>query len=423
MHKSNLFISALALLSMIFIVGCAPMDTAALKATGQDPIRDGQNLPENPNDPTPGQPGDQDPGNKQNGASQKIVLNKSLNLQYLKANVLEFSAALPVGTQLEVPDNYQQSHLDFRTPDGKLERSSTGFIYPVKILSAPSGSGLSSAKIEELNKTSGGLYAPGAIVSTLQGTAGSFAAISPGTAGSGFLSFYFDSGKPKFNYLSAVTKRFGARLNKGVDPNALSAAERTKWQAIHGELVKAANRAIATPRMYLMVDQATADYWSKEFEKSGAISPVGAWTIATESTAVRHGFPNVPCAEFQSELVRQAYQRAGYRLTDDFNTTKGNHLLWSNTASVVGFSAALYAAGWVPWDTLQYRPVTGAIMMNGAGNSPGHTYIAAGDDGRFFVDNGYPQGKDIRTSSKSSIEMSYQAGVFFLPPGVNPPKW
>ena len=173
----------------------------------------------------------------------------------------------------------------------------------------------------------------------------------------------------------------------------------------------------------MIMDISAATQASINFEKTGAILPTGAWTIATQGTAVRHGFANVPCAETQSEILRQAYTRAGYQVTDDFNTAKGNQLIWSNTAAVVNFSKALYTAGWIPWDSTIYKPMTGSFLMNGSGLSPGHTYISAGDDGRIIVDNGAPQGRDLRKTSQSTIDMQYQTGVFFLPPGIIPAKW
>jgi hypothetical protein len=183
------------------------------------------------------------------------------------------------------------------------------------------------------------------------------------------------------------------------------------------------NRKVATPKFYLMMDKDKATTASINFEKYGTILTGGAWTIATEATAVRHGFPNVPCAEFQSELLRQAYQRAGYRVTDDFNSTKGNPLIWSNSAAVANFSMGLYKAGWTAWDPQVYRPIVGSFLMHGSGLTPGHTYVSAGDDGMVIVDNGAPQGRDLRKSTASSIEIQFQTGVFFLPPGIIPPKW
>lgn len=212
-------------------------------------------------------------------------------------------------------------------------------------------------------------------------------------------------------------------MNKGVDSKSLSAADLQKWQRIYAELKKVADRTVATPKSYLMIDTTQAQTASLNYEKTGVIATNGAWSIAVGQTAVRHGFSNVPCAEFQSEILREAYQRAGYRTTDDFNTSKGNQLIWSNTAAVVNFSKALYTAGWVAWDATIYKPVTGAFLMNSAGESPGHTYIAASDDGLFIVDNGSPQARDLRKTSQSIIEMMYQTGVFFLPPGINPPTW
>jgi hypothetical protein len=84
---------------------------------------------------------------------------------------------------------------------------------------------------------------------------------------------------------------------------------------------------------------------------------------------------------------------------------------------------ALYKAGWVAWDGTKYKPKTGAILVNGSGLSPGHTYISASDDGMIIVDNGAPQGRDLRKISQATIEMMFQTGVFFLPPGVNPSLW
>ncbi len=257
----------------------------------------------------------------------------------------------------------------------------------------------------------------------MQGGNGEFAILNGGTPGPGFLENYEPSGKPKFDYTKAVIKRFGAHVNKGVDPKSLNAKERTKWSKIFKELRRAAIRTVATPKGLIMVakDQAIKD--SIRFEKDGVVPLYGAWTIATQATAPRHNFGNVPCAETMSEFVREAYARAGYTVTDDFNVTKGNPLIWSYSAAVVNFSKALDAAGWIPWDSREYRPVAGALLMNGAGQTPGHTYISAGDDGRFIVDNGAPQGRDLRVTSQKTINMMYQTGVFFLPPGVNPPKW
>lgn len=357
--------------------------------------------------------------------SQKLLLNQAMTLRYEKSGVLENKIELPEGTQIEIPSNYEMKHLDYRTSNGRVERSSTGFIYPVKVVSVLSQyqSQFTAAKIAEINKTSGGLFIFASIVGNLEGTEGNFAVVKASALGDGFVKNFEASGKPKFKYTSSVTKRFGERLNKGVNPESLSAETRTKYQSIFNELKKAVNRTVATPKSYLMMDKAAATQLSINFEKTGVISTSGAWSIATQGTAVRHGFPNVPCAEFQSELLRQAYQRAGYRVSDDFNKSKGNQLIWSSTAAVVNYSMALYKAGWVPWDATKYRPILGSIMMNGAGYTPGHTYISAGDDGMIIVDNGAPQGRDLRKTTDKTISIMFQVGVFFLPPGISPPAW
>lgn len=357
--------------------------------------------------------------------SQKMILNQAMTVRYEIGGVLESKAEIPAGAQVEVPTNYQSKNLDYRDSNGKLIRSSTGFIYPIKIISVPSQfqSQFPQSKLDQINKVSGGLFIFASIVGNMQGVAGNFAVMTAAAPGAGFLTNYSASGKPKFSYTKSATKRFTARMNKGVDPKSLSAADLQKWQKIYGELKKAVDRTVATPKSYLMIDAAEAKKWSVDYEKIGVITTNGAWSIAVSQTAVRHGFSNVPCAEFQSEILREAYQRAGYRTTDDFSSAKGNQLIWSNTAAVVNFSMALYKAGWVPWDTTIYKPITGAFLMNGSGISPGHTYIAASNDGLFIVDNGAPQGRDLRKTSQSIIEMMYQTGVFFLPPGINPPVW
>ena len=359
-------------------------------------------------------------------AEQTVVTDQALDIYALENGVLVSQAKLPIGTELTVPPNYQTSNLNYQDASGNVERSSTGFIFPLQIVSVPANAvaHFPNSVIDRLNTTAGGLYVSAAIVGNLQGLSGSFNILSPASAGSGFLANFQATGQPKFNYLKSVTKRFGARLNKGVDPNSLSAGDQIKWSKIYEQLKDFADRStVQTPKSLIMIDLPTAKQWSLAYETTGAIAPNGAWTIAVQSTAVRHGFANTPCAEFMSELVREAYQRSGYRSTDDFNSSQGNELIWSNTAAVVNFSKALYTAGWIPWDTRSYRPISGALLMNGAGETPGHTFISAGDSGRFIVDNGSPQGRDLRSTSLSIINMMYQPGVFFLPPGINPPKW
>ncbi|MFN7729229.1 MAG: hypothetical protein ACK5P7_08745 [Bdellovibrio sp.] len=407
-RQSSKFVSVFLLIAL-FSVSCSKIqELPAIDETGDETATE-----------IPG--GDRDPAS----GVQKILLSQAMNVRYEKNGVLELKAELPAGTQLEVPSSYQVRHLDFRNSSGALERSSTGFVTPITLISVPKDFEIifSASRISELNKTGGGLFVGAAIVGNLEGTAGNFAALKASTDGAGFMANFNSNGKPKYSYTRSATKRFGERINKAIDPASLSKADRTKYQRLYEELKKAADRTVETKKSYLMMDQAGATQASINFEETGMISPIGAWTIAVNATAVRHGFANVPCAEFQSELLRQAYQRAGYRLTEDFNKTKGNEVIWSSTAAVVNFSMALYKAGWVPWDATKYRPITGAFMMHGAGYTPGHTFISAGEDGRYIVDNGAPQGRDLRKTAASTIDMMFEVGVFFLPPGVNPPSW
>ena len=405
--------------SRIIILALA--STLSLAACGPPFEGDGSSKQNGPNQ---GGPVAKSPTSE--SADQTVVLDQALDVYGVEGGVLVSQSSLPIGTELAVPSNYQTSNLNYKDTNGNVQRSSTGFIFPLQIVSVPASATahFPNSVIDRLNTTAGGLYISAAIVGNLQGVTGVFNILSPATEGSGFLANFQATGQPKYNYLKSVTKRFGGRLNKGVDPNSLSAGDQVKWAKIYSELKAFADRStVQTPKSLLMIDLALAKQWSLEFESTGAIAPNGAWTIATEATAVRHGFANTPCAEFMSELVRESYQRAGYRVSDDFNSDKDNELIWSNSAAVVNFSQALYTAGWIPWDTRAYRPVVGALLMNGAGETPGHTFISAGDDGRYIVDNGSPQGRDLRSTSLKIINMMYQPGVFFLPPGINPPKW
>lgn len=416
-------ITTLFLSVFIALVGCAPGNNfPSIDETGNESA---SIVPPVGESEDPGNNTGTDPGAGEVLTSQKLLLNQAMTLRYEKAGILESKIELPAGTQIEVPADYEVKHLDYRTSNGTLERSSTGFLYPVKVVSVTEAfeSQFPKSKIAELNKTTGGLFIFASIVGNLEGTEGNFAVVQAAAPGEGFLKHYQTNGKPKFNYITSVTKRFGAKLNKGVDPSTMTAAQKEKYQSIFNEIQKAVNREVATPKSYLMIDKATATQRSIDFEKKGTVTTTGAWSIATQGTAVRHGFSNVPCAEFQSELLRQAYQRAGYRVTDDFNKTKGNQLIWSSTAAVVNYSMALYKTGWIPWDSTKYRPVLGAIMMNGAGYTPGHTYISGSNDGLIIVDNGAPQGRDLRKTTDKTISIMFQVGVFFLPPGINPPVW
>lgn len=351
-----------------------------------------------------------------------LSVNQTTNIRKMVSGVLELAVELPVRSVIQIPNNPTIVNPDFRNSDGSIDRSSTGFVGGIKIVSAPDGV-LTKAKIDSLNKTLGGLYVSASMATAVDGATGSYKAVVGATPGADFKGLFETSGKPKFTFTSSVTKRFGPRLNKPVNPSSLSANDLNKYKKIFAELQKFANRKVETPKAYLMIDKESATYYSKAYENSGIVASNGAWSIAVGVTAVRHGFDNVPCAEFMSETVREAYQRAGYAVSADFNAAKGNQLIWSRTNAVVNFSKSLYDAGWVPYEPSKFRPPVGALLMNASGNTPGHTYIAAGEDGRLIVDNGSPQGRDLRTTSKKILEMMYETGVFFLPPGITPQAW
>lgn len=237
----------------------------------------------------------------------------------------------------------------------------------------------------------------------------------------GYLKLFSLSGRPAFGFPTLLAKKFGNRLNSPAQLG--SSIEREKYQKIYSEIRRAVDRTRPTPRQLLMIDKNQAMSLSEQIEQKSLRPHLGAWSIAVKGTAVRHGFPQVPCAEFASEVLRQAYTRAGYDYAQDFNAERGNSLIWHKTAAVQGLAKALLKANFVPWSTATYRPPIGAILMNGTGETPGHAFMAAGDDGRLVVDNGAPEGRDLGLTSALLISRMFKAGVFFLPPGVQPKNW
>lgn len=233
-----------------------------------------------------------------------------------------------------------------------------------------------------------------------------------------------DIGRPRRDYSKRLKERFGDRLNQPVTQDKISAEELAKSQKIFREIQRAVdrNRGLQDESLMFMAS-AEAVEKSKNFESTGELNRAGAWTIATEGTAKRHGFGNVPCAEFMSEVIRQAYARAGYDLAADFNAKDGNTLIWTETASVTGLSKALFKAGWVPYSAHHFRPPVGAIMFHTLGLSPSHTYAAAGLDGLLIVDNGAPKGRDLRQTKVKTLNLMFHSGFFMLPPGITPYRW
>lgn len=339
-----------------------------------------------------------------------------MTVRTLKEEVLESVANLPAGTEVSVEDNAQPINNPYRNEKGQPTFSSTGFIGKILIVK----SSLSSSQVAKLNSLKSGLYLSAIILDQLQ-TGREFLALKAGQPTDGFTKNYQPNGKPNFAFTTSITKRFPKTLNKVVKT---SGSEKKKWTRIMQELQRVADRTRPTDKSYFMIDPEVANQQSIEFENNGTVATRGAWSIAVLGTAARNGFQNVPCAEFMSEVLRQAYRRAGYSHLDDFNEKSENVLSYHGGAALVtNFSNYLYRAGWIPWDAKTYIPPTGAIIMNRNGLSPGHTYMAAGDSGRFVFDNGSPQGRDLRTTSLKTIELMYMTGVFFLPPGFTPKKW
>jgi hypothetical protein len=354
----------------------------------------------------------------------KVILSAEMNIRVLRNQVLETIVMAPAGTEIEVPSNSSPVNYNYRKDNGQVAFSSTGFFGNVVIIKSGDPAKLSAGKIAEIQQTPGGLFITATIASELLGPGSFFTPLSAAQPGEGFLQYYQITGKPKFSYSSSIRKRFPGLVNKAIPMSQLPTQQQSKWNKIMKELVAVSNRTQASMKKYLAIDKKEAQKLSLQFEQKGTVPLWGAWSVAVLGTATRHGFANVPCAEFMSELLRQAYKRAGFKHTDDFNSAKNNKLTYSNgAAAVVNFSMYLSRAGFIPWDSTQYRPPIGAFLMNGTGNSPGHTYIAAGDSGRFIVDNGSPKGRDLRSTTGRTINIMYQTGVFFLPPGFIPTTW
>lgn len=353
--------------------------------------------------------------------ASEIVLPKAENVRKLVKGVLDVAVSLPKGSVLELPPNSTPVLYDYRDGEGRPQRSTNGFFPNVRILFVPNNV-LSTDEITALNITAGGLF----LTATLQPNAtpdGEFAALPMSEPATDFLLSFEPAGRPLATFTRWTQPRFGSQFNRVINPDDLSEHERVKWAAIFDELIKAVDRTKTSPKSYLYIPQSEADQYSTAYEQTGYVNSIGAWTIAVKSSAVRHGFPNVPCAEFVSEVIKQAYKRAGYDVFEDFNDDKKNRLIWSETAAVVNLATALARAGWIPWDMSVYKPKTGAPMMHERATSPGHTYLSAGHDGRLIVDNGAPSGRDLRKTSDKILKLMYQGGVFFLPPGMIPEKW
>lgn len=240
------------------------------------------------------------------------------------------------------------------------------------------------------------------------------------------------------------SKRFARVWNRAYAPGELSSEDIVRSQKILKELSRFSNRETLTPGRLVYLPTSTsisqsrsrqvmASNLSKQIMSNYGFSPAfGAWDVAIYGTANRLGFPQAPCAEFVSEVIRQAYARAGHSHDEDFQYTIEGRLIFTpwqdgifGPQSVKGLSNRLVLAGWIPWDPTKYRPLTGAIAMALDSSTPGHTYIVGGKSGRYIVDNGNPRGLDL---AKTSLKLSrfkdmYGMGTFFLPPGITPPRW
>ncbi len=358
-------------------------------------------------------------GADETGPNQNIVLQSDMNLRTLRSGVLEFLVLLKKGSTIQIPKSAQTVNYHYRDSQGSLVFSSTGFYPRVKVLSGP----YTENEILSLNTLVTGLYIS-ATVSGASETGDVYPAVKLQPASPQYFNFFDSTGRPKKAYTQSLHTRFPNSANRVIELSSLPQAQQIKWAKIMTELRRLGDRTQPSLKSDFIIDKELAMKFAIDFEKTGAVQKRGAWSIAVQGTAVRNGFSNVPCAEFMSEVLRQAYVRAGYSHFEDFNSTNKNTLNFFNgAAAVVNFSAYLERAGWIPWDPQIFVPPTGALMMHAQGKSPGHTYMIAGQRGRLIVDNGMPQGRDLGQTSQNTLEIMYQHGVFFLPPGMIPQRW
>ncbi len=350
----------------------------------------------------------------------------------LASGVLRKVKTLSAGTVVSLPEGGLPILMDFETGG----RDTSGFYSQVK----ESGTTLPSYCKS----------APGFYISALVPIHSGSEEIAPlaldATSNSTYQAVYSETGQVRKSDdtiawgIGRNKKRFKAIWNKHYASGELSYEDLARGQAVLAELAIFADRTTPTESnlVYLQVgdsedSEAIARSLSLQTMNDYGFSPAyGAWDIAIYGTATRLGFAHAPCAEFVSEVVRQAYARAGYSHADDFKESIREQLIftpWQNNIfgpqSVRGLADRLAAAGWIPWDPSVYRPPVGSIAMALDAWTPGHTYLIGRNGGQFIVDNGNPRGLDLRQSPLAlrKFRDMYGHGVFFLPPGITPTKW
>lgn len=359
------------------------------------------------------------------------LLKDSMKLKHVRS--------VPVGTTIAFVPPLRTSLYEFEDD----RRETSGFY-----------SGLSIVGVE---LPSSCLREEGWVASMLDVDAGPYTGIMPPLeqeeqGDERFREYYHESGRPRSSrlrpFIDKVAKRFSLSWNKRIEferindhPESalahLSVSELRKWRAIYRELAAFADRTREFDLKYLYIgsynraeDFEQAREWSTFGEKNYGLSAMfGAWDVAVIGTAQRLGFGATPCAEFASEVIRQAYKRAGYDFTKDFKPGLHTQLVvtFDKNTWGRGLGERLAKAGWIPWDPTRIMPMTGAIAMHGEATTPGHTYIIGGADGRIIVDNAHPLGLDLRGTSKrhktNFIPRQYLHSVFWLPPGILPQAW
>lgn len=131
-------------------------------------------------------------------AATTYELEQDTNLWYEVKDVLHLRIEVPAGARISIPKNHEFSIMKYRTANGKIENSTTGFISPVRIVSVPKDreNDFPVSKIKTWNETPGGLFVTAAIIGRVGGVKGEFAPIEGAQPGTGFRRHFDVSGRP-----------------------------------------------------------------------------------------------------------------------------------------------------------------------------------------------------------------------------------
>ncbi len=381
-------------------------------------------------------------------ASMTLVLPSNTNVYVLQNGKLSKALILPKTAVISYSSKAKVQNFSI----DETVTINKGFVGPVNITKLPKSylDKLTPEQLSQILSLSGFIYISAEIMAD-RGSSGHYSAIalkdSEEILSKSWTKYFESNGRTKYPAKAMLKNRavFGHLIN--IPNDRLRADERTKFEKVFSEIAVAVNREVSTPKQYMILDPKQLAERVSALLKFGTVGKYGAHSVAVKGVAERY-FKKTPCAEFVSEVVRQAYLRAGYDYREDFNEDKKNPLKWlysykdnrgntinRNGSSVQGLTESFAIAGWIPWTADEFIPPVGAIMATQKATSPGHIYFVGGYNGFIIVDNGAPQGRDIRTQPERYLAWSgkgangksnkgvWTNSVFFLPPGMTPKRW